>query len=223
MGRVNLHEIEACGGSTMGSRDKVGDDFVHACAIECGGEWVGFVEADGGGGDGLPAAFGGGNGAGYFPWNGHAGLAPCVGELGASIGAVLVEEGCDAPEFWNVLVFPDAEISRRDAALGAHRVGLCDDESGTADGAAAEVDEVPVVGKAVYAGVFAHRRHGDAVWQSETAELKRREEVVYRVRHIRLDVARMIWTDGFNVLTVLVWDSKGVTDVFDGFFVVDLW
>jgi len=36
-------------------------------------------------------------------------------------------------------------------------------------------------------------------------------------------VARKIWTDGFNALTALMWDSKGVADVFDGFFVVDLW
>src|ERR1700734_1586002 len=143
MGRVNLHEIEACGGCTMGSRDEVGDDFVHTCAIESGGDWVGSVEADGGGSDRLPAAFGRGNGAGYFPWNGHAGLAAGVGELGASIRTVLVKEGSDALEFGNVLVFPDAEVSRRDAALRAHGVGLCDNEAGTTYGAAAEVDQVP--------------------------------------------------------------------------------
>jgi hypothetical protein len=146
-----------------------------------------------------------------------------VRELGAGVGTVLVKEGSDALEFGNVFVFPDAEISRRDAALWAHGVGLCDNESGTAYGAAAEVDQVPVVGKAIDAGVFAHGRHGDAVWQSEAAELKRREEVVYGVGHTGLDVARKIWTDGFNALTALMWDSKGVADVFDGFFVVDLW
>ena len=63
----------------MGCCDEVGDDLVHAGAIECGGEGVGLVEADGGGGDGLPAAFGGGNGAGWLPWDGHAGFAACVG------------------------------------------------------------------------------------------------------------------------------------------------
>jgi hypothetical protein len=219
MSRVNLHEIEACGGGTMGSRDEVGDDFVHTCAIESGGDWVGFVEADGGGSDRLPAAFRSGNGAGYFPWNGHAGLAPGVRELGAGVGTVLVKEGSDALEFGNVLVFPDAEVSRRDAALRAHGVGLCDDEAGTTYGAAAEVDQVPVVGKAIDAGVFAHGRHGDAVWQSEAAELKRREEVVYGVGHTGLDVARKIWTDGFNTLTALVWDSKELQT----FLMVFLW
>ena len=157
VGGVDLHEVEACGECAMGSGYEVGDDLVHACAVESGGEWVGFVEADGGGGDGLPAAFRSRDGADYLPWDGHARLASRVGELGASVGAVLVEEGRDALEFGDVLVFPDAEIGRRDAALRADGVGLCHDETSTSDGAAAKVDQVPVVGKAVYAGVFAHR------------------------------------------------------------------
>jgi len=171
MGGVDLYKVEACGECAVGGGDKVGDDLVHACAVESGGNWVGFVEADGGGSDGLPAAFRGRNGTDYLPRNGHAGLAPGVGELGAGIGAVLVKEGRDALEFGDVLVFPDAEISRRDAALGANGVGLCEDEAGTADGAASEVNQVPVVGKAVDAGVFAHGRHGDTIWQREAAEL----------------------------------------------------
>jgi hypothetical protein len=71
----------------------------------------------------------------------------------------------------------------------ADGVGLCDDEAGTADGAASEVNQVPVVGKAVDAGVFAHGRHGDTIWQREAAELKRGEEMVNGVSHTGLDVA----------------------------------
>ena len=75
-----------------------------------GGEGVVVVEADGGGCDGLPSAFGGRDGAGFFPWDGHAGFAAGVRELGAGVGSVLVEEGGDALEGGDVLVFPDAEI-----------------------------------------------------------------------------------------------------------------
>ncbi len=39
---------------------------------------------------------------------------------------------------------------------GVDGVGFRDDEAGTANGAAAKVDKVPVVGEAVYCGVFAH-------------------------------------------------------------------
>ena len=156
MGGVDLDEVEAGGEGAVGCCDEVGDDLVHAGAVEGGGEGVGLVEADGGGGDGLPATFGGGDGADLLPWDGHAGFAAGVGELGAGVGAVLVQEGGDALELGDVLVFPDAEIAGGDAAFGADGVGFGDDEAGTADGAASEVDEVPVVGKAVYAGVFAH-------------------------------------------------------------------
>jgi hypothetical protein len=121
-----------------------------------------------------------------------------MGELGASVGAVLVEKGSDALEFRDVLVFPDAKISRCDAAFGADGVGFRDDEASTANSAAAEVNQMPVVGKAIDAGVFAHGGDGDTVWQSEAAELERLEEVVISLGHIALDVAGEIWTDGFN-------------------------
>ncbi len=50
----------------------------------------------------------------------------------------------------NVLVLPESEILRTDAALRRDRRGLGEDESRSADGAAAEVDEMPVVGEAVF-------------------------------------------------------------------------
>ena len=201
----------------MGGGDKVGDDLVHACAVESDGEWVGFVEADRGGGTGLPATFRGRNGASLLPWNGHAGLAAGVSELGASVGAVLVEEVRDALEFGDVLVFPDSEVSRRDAAFGVDRVGLCDDEAGTADGAAAEMDQVPVAGEAIDAGVFAHGGDGDTVWHSEAAEFKRGEEMVHGLGHNTLDVAGEIWTDGLNFEWCLIGILRELQD-FSWFF-----
>jgi hypothetical protein len=92
-----------------------------------------------------------------------------------------------------VRVFPDAEIARRNTGFGADSVGFSDDEAGTADGAAAKVGQMPIVGKAVYGGVFAHRGDCDTVWQSKAAKLERGEEVVYGLGHIALDVAEAIW------------------------------
>jgi len=183
VGGVNFDEVEACGAGAVGGGNEVGDDLVHAGAVECGGDGVGIVEANGGGSDGLPAAFGGGDGAIGLPWNGHAGFAAGVGELGAGVGAVLVQEGGDALELGSVLVLPDAEIAGSDAAFRADGVGLGDDQGGAADGTAAEVDEVPVVGEAVDGGVLAHGRDGDAVGQGEAAQLEGGEEVVRRLGH----------------------------------------
>ena len=183
VGGVDLDEVEAGGGGAMGGGDEVGDDLVEAGAVEGGGKAVGFVEGDGGGCEGLPAAFGGRDEAGLFPGGGHAGLAAGVGELGAGEGAVVVEKVGDALEAGDVVVGVDAEVVRGDAAFGADGAGLGEDEGGAADGAAAEMDEVPVVGEAVDGGVLAHGGDGDAVGKREAAQFERREEMVRRLSH----------------------------------------
>ena len=104
-----------------------------------------------------------------------------------------MEEAGDAVELGDVLVFPDAEVAGGDAAFGADGVGLGEDETGAADGAAAEVDEVPVVGEAVEGGVLAHGGDGDAVGQSKATKLERGKEVIRWLGHKRLDVAGAIW------------------------------
>ncbi len=149
MGGVDLDEVESGYAGAMGRGNEVGDDLFHAGAVEGGGDGIGFVEANRGGSDRPPATFSGRDGAGRLPRHGHAGFAPGVGELGSSVGAVLVEEGGDALEFGDVLVLPDAEVAESDAGLWADGVGLGDDEAGATDGAAAEVDEMPVAGEAV--------------------------------------------------------------------------
>ena len=70
----------------------------------------------------------------------------------------------------------DAEIFGRDAPLGSHRCGFREHQSGAADGTRPEIDEMPVVGKPVVAGVLAHRRDDDAVGQGDAAADERVEE-----------------------------------------------
>ena len=65
-------------------------------------------------------------------------------------------------------------VAGGDAAFGDDGGGLGDDEAGAAEGAAAEVDEVPVVGEAVVRGVFAHGGDDDAVGEMDRAKSKRR-------------------------------------------------
>jgi hypothetical protein len=100
-----------------------------------------------------------------------------------------MKERGDPLKFGDVLVVPDAEVAGRDAGFGADGVGFGDDEGGAANGAAAEMDEVPVVGEAVDGGVFAHGRDGDAVGEGKAAELERGEEMVGWLGHRGLDVA----------------------------------
>ena len=71
----------------------------------------------------------------------------------------------------DVIVFPDAEILGADAAFGGDGAGFCEDEGGAADGAAAEVDEMPVVREAIVAGILAHGGDDDAVAEKDVTNL----------------------------------------------------
>ena len=71
-----------------------------------------------------------------------------------------------------MIVLPDTEILRADAAFGGYGAGFGEDEGGATDGAAAEMDEVPVAGEAVGAGVLAHGGDDDAVAEEDVANLQ---------------------------------------------------
>jgi hypothetical protein len=79
VGSVDLDEVEASGEGSVGGGNEVGDDLVHAGAVECCGQRIGFVKADSGGCYGLPTAFGGRHGAYGIPGERHAGFAAGVG------------------------------------------------------------------------------------------------------------------------------------------------
>jgi hypothetical protein len=58
---------------------------------------------------------------------------------------------------FDLFVVPQTKVFGGDAPVGGDRRGFGEHQSGTADRAAAEVDQVPVVGQAIDAGVLAHR------------------------------------------------------------------
>ena len=108
-------------------------------------------------------------------------LAAGVRQLHAGDAALRVHEAGDAREHVDVIVLPDAEIFRTDPAFGRDGRRLGEHQAGAADGAAAEMDEMPVVGEAVRARVLAHRRHEHAVGERDAADRQRLEQV----RHAR--------------------------------------
>jgi hypothetical protein len=95
-----------------------------------------------------------------------------VGELGSGYGAVLADETDYTREVLDVRVLPDAEVGGTDAAFGDDGGGFGEDSAGTANGASAKVDEMPVVGKAVFARVLAHRGNRNAITKRNIADLE---------------------------------------------------
>ncbi len=79
-----------------------------------------------------------------------------MGDLDAGRSALQADEARHALERAYVLVLPDAEVVRADPSARLNRGCFRNDKTRSSDGAAAQVDQVPVGGKAVLAGVLAH-------------------------------------------------------------------
>jgi hypothetical protein len=99
-----------------------------------------------------------------------------VRQLDPGLAALRVDEADDPRQHRDVLVLPDAEVLRADAPFGRDGRGLGKDQRRAADGAAAEVDQVPVVREPVVAGVLAHRGHEDAAPEIDAAQHERIEQ-----------------------------------------------
>ncbi len=106
------------------------------------------------------------------PGNIAGGFESGVGELGSGHGSVLADEMDDAGEVLDVLVFPDTEVAGTDAAFGDDGSGFGEDRACAADGTSAEMDQMPVIGEAVFAGVLAHGGDRDSIAKRDIADLK---------------------------------------------------
>src|SRR5580698_8654075 len=168
---MDLDDVEAGAiGAGSGGTEGLGDGG-DSGAVELVGLRVIGGEGDGGGGEDIrPAALVGSLDAVAGPGAIRAGFAAGVGELDSGARALGMKEGGDAGQGRDVLVLPEAEILGADAAFGGDGGGFGEDEGCAADGAAAEVDEMPVVREAVVAGVFAHGGDDDAVGEGEGAD-----------------------------------------------------
>jgi hypothetical protein len=84
-------------------------------------------------------------------------------QLDAGHRALSVDKLRDARQHFDVLVFPDSEVSRRNAPFGRDRGGLDHDQTCSADRPTPEMNKVPITGEAVHHRILAHRRHGNSV------------------------------------------------------------
>ncbi len=98
-------------------------------------------------------------------------------ELDPGDGAFRADEIGNAREDRDVFVFINAKVVGRNTAARFHGTGFGNDQRCTADGTAAKVDQVPLAREAVFAGVLAHRRDGDAVFEADAADFKGIEQV----------------------------------------------
>ena len=198
MGGVNLDHTEARLAGASRRLGKGGDGVADAVRRQGRRHRVVAGKCDGAGRHDVgPAAVRHGNGAIPAPRPAGAGLAAGVRQLDAGDAAVFVDEPDDPRQRLDVVVGPDAEVLRADAALGGHRRGFRHHQAGAAHRAAAEMHEMPVVGEPVDARVLAHRRHEDAIGEGHGADRQRIEQVWHgcgsssRPIAVRLPAARL--------------------------------
>ena len=124
-----------------------------------------------------------------FPRAPRRGLAPGMAELDADLGrGVLVDEIDHPLPGADVFGLIDAGAAGRDAAFALDIGHLGEHQPGAAHGAAAEMDEMKIVGRAVVGRIHAHRRHHDTVRHRHAAQAERREHGCHGtlVRHVLL-------------------------------------
>ena len=90
--------------------------------------------------------------------------------------ALLTEKSGDWHQAVDVVVFPDPEIGRADPPPGYHGTGFDHNRPGPADGAAPEVNQMPVGREPIHAGVLTHGRDGDPVPEGHVPNGERFEE-----------------------------------------------
>ena len=160
----------------MSCLGKSANNGVDSGLIEGTGYGVIGREGYGARADRLPATlFGSKESFATERW-GHAGFAAGVGKLDSCTSSLRVDEVGDLGQFGDVLVFPDAEVGRGDAAFGQNGGGLNHDQSGATLGTCTEVNEVPVGGEPVLRRVLAHGRNADSIGESDRAKLKWRKK-----------------------------------------------
>src|SRR5438034_3225068 len=181
MSRMNLNHLEAgFAGATCRLRER-SDDLLNAVACERVRHGITVGERQRARGhDLLPSPCMFGNRSVTRPRPVRAGFAASVRQLHAGDTALRMNEPDDSGQRLYVIVTPDAKILRADAALGKNRRGLGKHQSRPAHRAAAQMDEMPVVGVAVNTGVLAHRRDEHTVRKRETTNRERIEQVSHR-------------------------------------------
>ena len=77
----------------------------------------------------------------------------------------------------DVVVFPNSKVARSNAPVRGNRRRLDHYEGDPAGSPAAEMNQMPVIGKSILGGILAHRRHGDPVPKCDTPNRQGAEQI----------------------------------------------
>ena len=179
---MQFDDIQAEAGGAAGGVDEAVADTGEAGLIECHRRWLVGQVRDGGRCHRLPAAGLRRDQRAAIPGCCARGLASRMRQLDAERHRRILAHPFQHPTQRGFgVVRIEAEVVRRDAAIGGHRGGFDDQQSGAGQRELAQMDEVPVGGLAVFGRVLAHRRDDDAVGQLQLAQAEWCEELAHAI------------------------------------------
>jgi hypothetical protein len=159
-------------------RGKRSDGFANAIARKRLRHWIIFGKRNRARRhDVFPAAFTVRNRAVAFPWPARARFATGVRQLHSRDAALLMNKADDALEHCDVVIAPDAEVLRTDAAFRQDRGRFRQHQSRTADSTAAKMDKMPITRMTIDTRVLTHWRDKDAIGEFQIADRKRIEQM----------------------------------------------
>src|SRR5580698_7561712 len=162
--RVNLDEIKASLKSSARGLAKAFNDCLDSRQIELSRHSIVRRKCDCAGRKRLPAAFSGCyQHRSRLERRSRTALASGVRQLHTRSRALRMQKLRYTAQVWDVLVLPNAKIGGRNAAFRQNCRSLKHHQPSTSLRAATQVHQVPVIGKAVLAGVLAHGRNADAI------------------------------------------------------------
>jgi hypothetical protein len=101
-------------------------------------------------------------------------------QLDAGDSTLAVNEFSDARQHFDMLVLPDSEVSRCNASFRAHRRRLDHYQACSADGPAAKMNQMPIVGEAILGGILTHGRHDNPVAKTDAPNGQGTQQVNFR-------------------------------------------
>ncbi len=180
VGSMQLHHLEIRRQCPPRCSNERLDDLIDLCLVQLGRRGVLGIESDLGRAHGHPPTFCRRDAATFAkPWAPSAGLAPGVRDLNGRYRALRRDEAGDSLQGLDLAIMPKAKILRGDTAVFGHGNGFGKDQPGTADGAATQVHQMPVVGQAVLRRVLAHGGDHDTVRQGQLAQGKGLQQLAH--------------------------------------------
>src|SRR5579864_1777246 len=141
---VNLDDLESSGQRAASRGGKRAGNRTNFFLFELARHRIGCAKRHWTGSDGLPSACISRDRLATPPGNVATAFAPRMGNLNCRNRAVLLHESGDSREYFDVLIFPNAQVTGSNAPPRFHRRRFSDHQTSPANSPAPEMNQMPI-------------------------------------------------------------------------------